>query len=69
MKEYNKEDEILIELESWDHTCGDGCCDTYGTNIYINGELIENEDGTNSSQLLKTILNRLGYKNIVVDYK
>jgi hypothetical protein len=33
----DKDKEILIELEEWDHTCGDGCCYTYGTNIYING--------------------------------
>lgn len=63
------EDEVLIELEDWNHTCGDGCCYTYGTNIYINGEQIEDEDGTNPHQLLKAVLTKLGYTNVKVEYK
>jgi hypothetical protein len=59
-----KDEELLIELEEWDHRCGDGCCYTYGTNIYINGEQIEDEDGTNPHQLLTAVLNKLGYKKI-----
>jgi hypothetical protein len=64
-----KDEELLIELEEWDHTCGDGCCYTYGTNIYINGEQIEDKDGTSSHQLLKAVLNKLGYTNVQVEYK
>jgi hypothetical protein len=64
-----KDEELLIELEEWNHTCGDGCCDIYGTNIYVNGEQIEDEDGTNPHQLLTAILNKLGYKNVQVKYK
>lgn len=64
-----KDEELLIELEIWDHTCGDGCCYLYGTNIYVNGEQIEDEDGTNPHQLLTAVLNKLGYKNVRVDYK
>lgn len=64
-----KDEELLIELEEWDHTCGDGCCYTHGTNIYINGEQLEDEDGTNPHQLLTAVLNKLGYKNVQVEYK
>jgi len=64
-----KDEELLIELEEWDHTCGDGCCYTYGVNIFVNGEQIEDEDGTNPHQLLTAVLNKLGYKNVQVEYK
>lgn len=64
-----KTDELLIELEDWDSTCGDGCCYNYGINIFINGEQIEDEDGSNPQQLLKAVLNKLGYTDVKVEYK
>jgi len=64
----DKQDKILIDLEEWDSTCGDGCCFTYGTYIYINGEKIEDEDGTDRAQLITVILNKLGYTNVEVNY-
>ena len=64
-----KDEELLIELEEWDHTCGDGCCYTYGVNIFVNGEQIEDEDGSNPHQLLKAVLTKLGYTNVKVEYK
>ena len=64
-----KTDELLIELEDWDSTCGDGCCYNYGINIFINGEQIEDEDGSNPHQLLTAVLNKLGYTNVQVKYK
>ena len=64
-----KDEELLIELEEWDHTCNDGCCYDYGVNIFVNGEQIEDEDGSNPHQLLKAVLNKLGYKNVQVEYK
>ena len=67
--EIGLEDEVLIELENWGHECGDGCGYTYGTNIYVNGEQIEDEDGTNPHQLLKAVLTKLGYTNVQVEYK
>lgn len=64
-----KDEELLIELEEWDHTCNDGCCYDYGVNIFVNGEQIEDEDGSNPHQLLTAVLNKLGYKNVQVEYK
>jgi hypothetical protein len=64
-----KDEELLIELEEWDHTCGDGCCYTFGVNIFVNGEQIEDEDGSNPHQLLTAVLNKLGYTDVRVEYK
>jgi hypothetical protein len=64
-----KDEEILIELEEWNHTCGDGCCETYGVDIFVNGERIEYENGSNPHQLLKAVLNKLGYTDVRVEYK
>jgi hypothetical protein len=64
-----KDEELLIELEEWDHTCGDGCCYTFGVDIFVNGEQIEDKDGSNPHQLLTAVLNKLGYKNVQVEYK
>jgi hypothetical protein len=33
-----KDEELLIELEEWDHTCNDGCCYDYGMITTVNGE-------------------------------
>ena len=64
-----EDEQLLIELKEWDHTCGDGCCYTYGINIFVNGEKIEGEDGTNPHQLLKAVLTKLGYTNVKVENK
>ena len=64
-----KDEELLIELEEWDHRCGDGCCETYGVDMFVNGEKIEYEDDSNPHQLLKAVLNKLGYTNVKVEYK
>lgn len=37
---------LKITLKDWSHTCGDGCCNSYGTELYINGELQEHPEST-----------------------
>jgi hypothetical protein len=64
-----KDKEVLIELEEWDHRCGDGFSYNKGVDIFVNGEQIEDEDGSNPHQLLKAVLNKLGYTNVLVNYK
>ena len=65
-----KDEELLIELEEWEHRCGDGCCYTYGVDIFVNGEQIENYlEGSNPHQLLTSVLSKLGYTNVRVEYK
>lgn len=36
------EKHAVIVTEEWTYECGDiGCCSDYGTNLYINDELID----------------------------
>ena len=53
---------LIIELEDWNHTCGDGCCYTYGTDIYLNGEKLDEQYAGESINALKAVLEKLGYK-------
>lgn len=53
---------IKIEVKEWSHTCGDGCCDTYGTEVFINGEKVTNGDYKNTEQILKEVLESLNFK-------
>ena len=55
-------EKLIIELQDWDHTCGDGCCTTYGTDIYLNGEKLEEQYADNSTNALKAVLEKLGYE-------
>ena len=52
---------LVIELEEWDQIGANGFGFTYGTNIYVNGKKIEDEDGTTVQQALSAVLNHLGY--------
>lgn len=56
-----KSKKLIIELEDWDHTCGDGCCYTYGTNVKVNGvEMpLQNQD---RETILQQVLEHLGYE-------
>jgi hypothetical protein len=52
--------DIKIKITDWNHTCSDGCCTTYGTNINIDGVDLEcqNQD---VSTILRNVLEHLGY--------
>lgn len=41
-----KTKKLKIILKDWSHTCGDGCCNNYGTKLYINGELQDHPEST-----------------------
>ena len=57
------DDKLLkIELVDWHHQCGDGCCDTYGTYIYLNGEKLEEQYADDSKNALVAVLEKLGYR-------
>lgn len=51
---------ISIELRDWDHTCGDGCCSTYGTDVILNGETIGTIESYDLERGLSLILGKLG---------
>ena len=62
---------VKITLEEWDYTCGDGCCYSYGTKIYLNGKELEHPNpevldnsyvGDTVSVALLAVLKELGYQ-------
>ena len=53
---------LEIVLKDWEHTCGDGCCYTYGTDIYLNGEKLDEQNAEDSENALKAVLTKLGYE-------
>lgn len=60
-------DVVNIELCAWDHTCADGCCTSYGTELIVNGDKCDNEySGDYVEQALKFTLTKLGYTNVNV---
>lgn len=56
-----EKEKLIIQLEDWDHTCGDGCCYTWGTTIRVNGVELE-RDGTHVHGALAAVLEHLGYE-------
>lgn len=57
----------VIELIEWDHTCGDGCCYSWGTELHINGEEVHHnisELGTDG--LIKLICEKLNVEVEVI---
>lgn len=61
---------VKIELRNWHYQCGDGCCDNYGTYLYLNGKQLEHPDpeqydnkylGEDVPTALMAVLKELGY--------
>jgi hypothetical protein len=62
---------VKITLEEWDYTCGDGCCTSFGTKMYLNGKELEHPNpevddnsyvGDNVTTALLAVLKELGYQ-------
>jgi hypothetical protein len=62
---------VKITLEEWDYTCGDGCCYSYGTKVYLNGKELKHPDpkvddnsyvGMDVTTALLAVLKELGYQ-------
>jgi hypothetical protein len=62
---------VKITLEEWDYTCGDGCCYSYGTRLYLNGKELEHPNpevhdngyvGMDVTTALQSVLKELGYE-------
>lgn len=32
---------VKVHAEDWHYTCGDGCCDDWGTDIFIDGKKVD----------------------------
>jgi hypothetical protein len=62
---------VKITLEEWNYTCGDGCCYSYGTKMYLNGKELEHPNpevddnsyvGDDVTTALLAVLKELGYQ-------
>jgi hypothetical protein len=61
---------LKIKTKSWDYTCGDGCCTTWGQDVFINNEKVSTGDYNNIELILKEVLEHLGYEiDIDIDYE
>ena len=57
---------LKIELHSYVHHCGEGCCTDYGTQVKVNGVEMDsrNED---AATIITEIRTHLGYEVEVVE--
>ena len=46
---------MKIELEAYDHTCADGCCYTYGYDVFVDGEKIGSTIGDDAYELAELL--------------
>lgn len=52
---------VKIEFNHYHNTCGDGCCDNYGTITTVNGVELECHN-SDVETIVKEILKQLGYE-------
>jgi hypothetical protein len=61
---------IKIEIKEWSRTCGDGCCNTYGTDVFMDGVQVNESDVSEKEELLIAVLKHLGIEaEIVIEYQ
>lgn len=62
---------LKITFKEWDYTCGDGCCTTFGTKLYLNDKELEHPNteildnsyvGDDIKTALHAVLKELGYE-------
>lgn len=54
---------IKLEVIDWEHTCDDGCCTSWGTDVKINGEkVVVKGDDNYIGDILSSVLEHLGYE-------
>lgn len=58
---------VVLKTNAWEHNCGDGCCHTYGTDVWINDVKVTQGDFDSIQSILKDVLESLGYK-VDIDY-
>jgi hypothetical protein len=59
---------VTITLNDWEHECADGCCYDYGTELYVNGELISTQADHNLEDAIWNLLTHLGFK-VTIEHK
>jgi hypothetical protein len=53
---------LKIKTQDWSHTCGDGCCYSSGTDIFINDEKVSQGEFNSIELILTEVLESLGYE-------
>lgn len=56
---------MKIKLVHWSHQCADGCCDSYGVDIFLNDEKIG--EVMDESEALEVVLRHLGHSNLEIE--
>ena len=51
---------MRIEFVDYEHTCADGCCTTYGYDVYVNGEKIGSTNGYDATGLVEVLNSTFG---------
>ncbi len=51
---------MRIELVDYEHTCDDGCCTTYGYDVYVNGEKIGSTNGYDALEVVELLNKTFG---------
>lgn len=57
-----------IIFKPYHHSCGDGCCDTYGTIVYVNGFDL-NCDGESAEDVISNLMEFLNIENVVINHE
>ncbi len=61
---------IKITFENWNYICGDGCCTSYGTKLYLNDKELQHPNpeisdngyvGEDAQTALHAVLKELGF--------
>ena len=52
---------LKVELHDYSHTCGDGCCDIYGTITKVNDVQLELHN-SDTATIIQQLLEHLGYE-------
>jgi hypothetical protein len=59
---------ITITFNQWEHECADGCCYDYGTELYVDGEMITTQAEHDVEDTIWNLLTHLGY-NVTIERK
>jgi len=46
---------VKLHVEDWHWTCGDGCCDDWGTDIFIDGKRLDLSYGADVEDVEKVL--------------
>lgn len=53
---------MKIRVHHWENECGDGCCYTWGVDLYINGVKYEEQTFPSFGEALEFVLTQMGHE-------